>query len=53
MYLHPGERVRAFPRLGPDDGFDVVQYQALLPDAALELLTPFGYDAARLRGALR
>jgi DNA polymerase-2 len=69
VHLHPGERVRylirharapnkeervrAFPRLGPDDGFDVGQYQALLLDAALELLTPFGYDAARLRGALR
>src|SRR5919108_3091558 len=43
------ERVRAFPRLGPDDGFDVAQYQALLLDAALELLVPFGYDEARLR----
>jgi DNA polymerase II len=69
LHLHPGERVRylirharapnkeervrAFPRLGPDDGFDVAQYQAMLLDAALELLTPFGYDAARLRGALR
>jgi DNA polymerase-2 len=69
IHLHPGERVRylirharapnkeervrAFPRLGPDDGFDVAQYQAMLVDAALELLTPFGYDAARLRGALR
>jgi DNA polymerase II len=69
IHLHPGERVRylirharapnkaervrAFPRLGPDDGFDVAQYQALLLDAALELLTPFGYDAARLRRALR
>jgi DNA polymerase-2 len=47
------ERVRTFPRLGPDDGFDVAQYQAMLLDAALELLTPFGYDAARLRGVLR
>jgi hypothetical protein len=28
-------------------------YQALLLDAALELPTPFGYDAARLRRALR
>jgi DNA polymerase-2 len=68
IHLHPGERVRylirharapnkeervrAFPRLGPDDGFDVAQYQALLLDAALELLTPFGYDAARLHQAL-
>src|SRR5262249_21387428 len=43
------ERVRAFPRLGPDDGFDVAQYQAMLLDAALELLVPFGYDEARLR----
>jgi DNA polymerase elongation subunit (family B) len=67
--LHPGERVRylirearasnkearvrAFPRLGPDDGFDVRAYEAMLLDAALELLTPFGYDAARLRRALR
>jgi DNA polymerase-2 len=66
--LHPGERVRylirdarapnkearvrAFPRLGPDDGFDVAQYQAMLLDAALEVLVPFGYDEARLRQAL-
>jgi DNA polymerase elongation subunit (family B) len=49
---NPEERVRAYPRLGPDD-VDVRAYQALLLDAALELLTPFGYDAARLRGALR
>jgi DNA polymerase-2 len=69
LRLHPGERVRdlirhakavnteervrAYPRLGPDDGVDVCACQALLLDAALELLTPFGYDAARLRGALR
>jgi DNA polymerase-2 len=69
IHLHPGERVRylirharapnkaervrAFPRLGPNDGFDLAQYQAMLLGAALELLTPFGYDAARLRGALR
>jgi DNA polymerase-2 len=46
------ERVRAFPRLGPDDGFDVQQYQTMLLDAALELLAPFGYDEARLRGAI-
>jgi DNA polymerase-2 len=46
------ERVRAFPRLGPDDGFDVTQYQAMLLDAALELLVPFGYDEARLRQAM-
>jgi hypothetical protein len=46
------ERVRAFPRLGPDDGFDVAQYQAMLLDAALELLVPFGYDEARLRQAM-
>jgi DNA polymerase elongation subunit (family B) len=68
IHLHPGERVRylirdarapnkeervrAFPRLGPDDGFDVAQYQAMLVDAALELLVPFGYDAARLRRAM-
>jgi DNA polymerase elongation subunit (family B) len=48
-----GERVRAFPRLGPDDGVDVCAYQAILLDAELELLTLFGYDAARLRQALR
>jgi DNA polymerase-2 len=69
LHLHPGERVRylirhakaanaeervrAYPRLGPDDSVDVRAYQAMLLDAALELLTPFGYDAARLRGALR
>jgi DNA polymerase II len=69
VHLHPGERVRylirdarspdkaervrAFPRLGPDDGFDVAQYQAMLLDAALELLVPFGYDAARLQRAMR
>jgi DNA polymerase-2 len=69
LHLHPGERVRylirqakasskeervrAYPRLGPDDAVDGRAYQALLLDAALELLTPFGYDAARLRGALR
>jgi DNA polymerase-2 len=49
---NPEERVRAYPRLGPDDGVDVRAYQALLLDAALELLRPFGYDAARLRRAL-
>jgi DNA polymerase elongation subunit (family B) len=68
IHLHPGERVRylirdarspskeervrAFPHLGPDDGFDVAQYQAMLLDAALELLAPFGYDEARLRQAM-
>ena len=68
IHLHPGERVRylirdarspnkaervrAFPRLGPDDGFDVAQYQAMLLDAALELLVPFGYDEAQLRQAM-
>jgi DNA polymerase II len=68
IHLHPGERVRylirdarapnkeervrAFPRLGPDDGFDVAQYQAMLLDAALELLGSFGYDEARLRAAM-
>jgi DNA polymerase II len=50
---NPEERVRAYPRLGPDDGVDVRVYQAMLLDAALELLTPFGYDAARLRRALQ
>jgi DNA polymerase elongation subunit (family B) len=65
IHLHPGERiryvirdarspnkeerVRAFPRLGPDDGFDAARYQAMLLDAALELLMPFRYDEARLR----
>jgi hypothetical protein len=43
------ERVRASPRLGLDDDIDARAYQATLLDAALELLTPFGYDAARLR----
>jgi DNA polymerase-2 len=68
IHLHPGEqvrylirdarspskteRVRAFPRLGPDDGVDVAQYQAMLLDAALELLVPFGYNVARLRQAM-
>jgi DNA polymerase-2 len=68
IHLHPGERVRylirdarapateervrAFPRLGPDDGFDVAQYQALLLDAALELLVAFGYDEGRVRRAM-
>jgi DNA polymerase II len=67
IHLHPGERiryllrdtrspnkeerVRAFPRLGPDDGFDVAQYQAILLDAALELLVPFGYTAIQVREA--
>jgi DNA polymerase-2 len=46
------ERVRAFPCLSPDDGVDVAQYQAMLLDAALELLVPFGYDKVRLRGTL-
>jgi hypothetical protein len=46
------ERRRAFPRLGLNDGFDVVPYQRLLLDAALELLDPFGYDESRLRWAL-
>jgi DNA polymerase-2 len=69
IHLHPGEtvryliraarasskeeRVRAFPRLGPDDGVDVAQYQALLLDATLELLAPFGYDGLRVRQAMR
>jgi DNA polymerase elongation subunit (family B) len=69
LHLHPGERVRylirqakvaneeervrAFPQFGPDDGVDVRAYQAILLDAALELLTPFGYDTARLRRALQ
>ena len=68
-HLHPGERVRYLirrakaanaaervrgsPRLSPDDGCDVGAYQDMLLDAALELLTPFGYDAARLRCTLR
>jgi DNA polymerase II len=68
IHLHPGERVRyvirdahspdkeervrAFPRLGPDDGFDVAQYQAMLLDAALELLVPFGYNEVQLREAM-
>jgi DNA polymerase II len=68
IHLHPGERiryvirdarspnkeerVRAFPRLGPDDGFDVAQYQMMLLDAALELLVPFGYNKAQLREAM-
>ena len=68
IHLHPGERVRylirdarapnkeervrAFPRLGPDDEFDVAQYQAMLLDAALELLVPFGYDEVRLQQAM-
>jgi DNA polymerase II len=46
------ERVRAFPRLGPDDRIDIAAYQAMLLDAALELLVPFGYDAARVRRAM-
>jgi DNA polymerase-2 len=46
------ERVRAFPRLGPDDGFDLARYQAMLLDAALELLSPFAHDEARLRRAM-
>jgi DNA polymerase elongation subunit (family B) len=46
------ERVRAFPHLSADDRVDVAQYQAMLLDAALELLTPFGYDKARLRRAM-
>jgi DNA polymerase II len=68
IHLHPGERVRyvirdarspnkeervrAFPRLGPDDGFDVAQYQAMLLDAALELLIPFGYNEVQLQEAM-
>jgi DNA polymerase-2 len=68
IHLHPGERVRylirdartpakeervrAFPRLGPDDGFDIAQYQAMLLDAAMELLVSFGYDEVRLRQAI-
>jgi DNA polymerase II len=68
IHLHPGERVRylirdartpnkeervrAFPRLSPDDGFDIAQYRAMLLDAALELLVPFGYDEVRLRQAM-
>jgi DNA polymerase II len=68
IHLHPGERVRylirdarspnkdervrAFPRLGPDDGFDVAHYQAMLLDAALELLKSFGYHEGRLREAM-
>jgi DNA polymerase-2 len=68
IHLHPGERVRylirdarspnkaervrVFPRLAPDDGFDVRQYQAMLLDAALELLVSFGYDEPLLRRAM-
>jgi DNA polymerase-2 len=69
IHLHPGERVRylirdarspnkaervrAFPHLGLDDGLDVAQYQAMLLDAALELLVPFGYDEATLRHVMQ
>jgi DNA polymerase elongation subunit (family B) len=63
IQLHPGEpvryvllraafkeeRVRAFPCLQSEDRVDVAHYQALLLDAALELLTPFGRDEAWLR----
>jgi DNA polymerase-2 len=43
----PGEeRVRAFPGLRPEDGVDIAQYQRLLRDAAAEILTPFGWEAA-------
>jgi DNA polymerase-2 len=68
IHLHPGERVRylirdahspskeervrTFPRLGPDDGFDIAHYQAMLLDAALELLGSFGYNEAQLRRAM-
>jgi hypothetical protein len=65
IHLHPGERVRylirdarspnkeervrAFPRLAPDNGFDIAPYQAMLLDAGLELWGAFGYDEAWLR----
>jgi DNA polymerase-2 len=63
IHLHPGEQVRyvlcrasnkadhvrAFPYLRPEDGVDSAQYQAMLLDAALELLTPFGRDSAWVR----
>jgi DNA polymerase-2 len=49
---HKDERVRAFPFLQPGDGVDGARYQAMLLDAALELLTPFGCDEAWLRQAI-
>lgn len=68
VHLHPGERVRylirdarspnkaervrAYPCLSLDERIDYAAYQALLLDAALELLTPFGYDAAAVRAAM-
>jgi hypothetical protein len=49
---NPAERVRASPPLSPDERMDVGTYQAMRLDAALELLVPFGDDAARLRRSL-
>jgi len=47
------ERVCVYHQVSPAADVDVRAYQAMRLDAALELLVPFGYDAARLRGALR
>jgi AcrR family transcriptional regulator len=44
--------VRAYPSLSPDDRIDRAAYQAMLLDAALELLVTFGYDEGTLRAAL-
>jgi DNA polymerase-2 len=50
--LNKAERVRAYPSLSPDDRIDCAAYQAMLLDAALELLVPFGYDEGTLRAAM-
>jgi len=43
-----GERVRPFPLVGPDDTYDVKEYQKLLVKATEELLIHVGYDKKRL-----
>jgi DNA polymerase II len=42
------ERVRPAPLVGPDDTYDVKEYQRILLKAAEELLIHFGYNANRL-----
>jgi hypothetical protein len=46
------ESVRAYSSLSPNDRIDRPAYQAMLPDAGLELLVPFGYDEGPLRAAM-
>ena len=48
-----GERVRAFPLVGPDDTYDVKKYLELLTKATEEILIHLGYDVKRLEEELK